>query len=134
MVSNYIGQVDNTTYALADSSCDVCCGELVYINSTCNGSAQQIVIQGSFNSWILDLLTNALCNQCSIKIWCMCGVCAVCRCRRKAVAGVATVVLVAVVCAALMLLVRINMVRDSEAPVHSGDFLKVLIRYCTQYH
>jgi hypothetical protein len=44
------------------------------------------------------------------------------------VAGVATAVFVAVVCLALLLLVVINMVGDSEAPVHSGDFLKVLVR------
>jgi hypothetical protein len=31
-------------------------------------------------------------------------------------------------CAVLLLLVVINMARDSEAPAHSGDFLKVLVR------
>ena len=50
------------------------------------------------------------------------------RCRGKAVAGVATVVLAVGVSVSLLLLVIINMVRDSEAPVHAGDFIKVLIR------
>jgi hypothetical protein len=51
-----------------------------------------------------------------------------CRCQGKAAATVTAVALVVVVAAALLLLVGVNMVRDIEAPVHLGDFLKVLVR------
>jgi hypothetical protein len=51
-----------------------------------------------------------------------------CRCKSKGATTVAVLAIQLVVCAALMLLVVVNVLRDGEAPVQAGDFLKVVVR------
>jgi hypothetical protein len=51
-----------------------------------------------------------------------------CRCRNRASTITVTVVVELLVCVLVVALVVVNVLRDSEAPVHAGDYLKVVIR------